>query len=158
MDQLPWLKGLLIGWAIGFAFIDYRQRRLPNSLTLGAGGAAIIYLLIYGRSVLGASPLSAMAAGIGVFFFLSPCLWLGWLGAGDIKLMSAIGFIGGTQFLATTFVLSSFLTLPVALWLSLSRPRRQEQNPSRSLRLPQGLFIALGLVLAMLASNGVDGA
>lgn len=155
MDGSAWLKCLLIGWAFGFAFIDYRQRRLPNSLTLGAAGVAIIYVLICGRSILGASPLSAMAAGIGVFFFLSPCLWLGWLGAGDIKLMSAIGFIGGAQILATTFVLSSLLTLPVALWLSLGRYKQPDRAASKNLRLPQGVFIALGLMLAMLGSGTV---
>ncbi|MGZ5000306.1 MAG: prepilin peptidase [Methylomonas sp.] len=158
MDKLLWLKGLLIAWALGFALIDYRQRRLPNSLTLGAGGAAIIYLLIYGRSVLGASPLSATTAGISALLLLSPCLWLGWLGAGDVKVMSAIGFIGGIQILAATFVLSSFLTLPVALWFSVGKSRQAKQNPSQKLRLPQGVFIALGLMLAMLAGNGVSSA
>lgn len=154
MAQLPWTENLLVLWAFGLAVYDYRYRCLPNSLTLGAGGAAIIYLLIYGRSVLGASPLSAAVAGIGAVFLLSPCLLLGWLGAGDVKLMSAIGFIGGIELLATTFVLSSFLTLPVALWFSMSKSRKTEQNPSKKLRLPQGVFIALGLMLAMLAGNG----
>ncbi|WKJ90985.1 A24 family peptidase [Methylomonas montana] len=155
MDRLLGPEGLLIAWTCSLVLLDYRQRRLPNSLTLGAAGVAIIYLLIYGRSILGASPLSAVTAGIGVLFFLSPCLWLGWLGAGDIKLMSAIGFIGGAQILATTFVISSLLTLPVALWLSMSKSRQAEQNASKNLRLPQGIFIALGLMLAMLGSGNV---
>lgn len=114
---------------------------------------AIFYLLIYGRSILGATPLSAVTAGIGVIVLSSPFMYLGWLGAGDIKLMSAIGFIGGAQILATTFVISSLLTLPVALWLSVSKSSPTEQNTAKSLRLPQGIFIALALVLAMLAGN-----
>lgn len=154
MDQLLERENFLIAWALWFALIDYRQRRLPNWITLGAAGAAIVYLLIHGSSVLGASWVSAVAAGMGAVLLLSLCLWLGWLGAGDIKLMSAIGFIGGIQVLATTFVLSSFLALPVALWFSMGAVWRGEATSSKSLRLPQGVFIALGLILALIGHVG----
>lgn len=154
MDNFPWLDVLITVWACGAAVTDYRQRRLPNSLTLGAAVAAIAYLLICNNSLLGASPLSATVAGTGAILVLAPCYWLGWLGAGDIKLMSAIGFIGGIETLATTFVFSSLLTLPVALWLSLIK--RKRPSSSETLRLPQGVFLALGLIISMISGVQPD--
>ncbi len=155
MSKESWAESLLTIWACGLAVLDYRQRRLPNSLTLGAAGVAIVYLLIYGRSMLGASPLSAVIAGISAILLMSPFMWLGWLGAGDIKLLSAIGFISGAQILATTFLLSSLLTLPVALWLSMGH-FKPDRAASKNVRLPQGVFIALGLILSMLGNDAID--
>lgn len=132
----------LSGWVACLAITDCRQRCLPNGLTLGAAGAGIIYLIVRGNSVLGASWISAWTAGLGALIVLLPFFRLGWLGAGDIKLMSAIGFLGGVQMLLTTFVFSSILAFPFAFWLRL-RPRR---TPAPS--LPQGLFLGLGLILA----------
>lgn len=149
-----WTEGLLIAWACCCALFDYRQRRLPNTLTLGAAGVAMVYLLIYGKSMLGAPLLSALVAGIAVVFLLMPCLCLGWLGAGDIKLMSAIGFIGGPQILAITFVFSSFMSLPLVLWLSKGRTGHRQPDPAKTQGFPQGVFIALGLMLAMFGANG----
>ena len=142
--------GLLIVWGCCCALMDYRHRRLPNFLTLGAAGLAILYLLIQGRSLLGASPLSAVTAGVGAIGILAPMLWRGWLGAGDIKMMSAIGFIGGLNVLAVTFVFSSLLSLPVALWLWLRGCLREGRFVSVKIKLPQGVFIALGLMLSLL--------
>lgn len=144
-----WRDGLLIAWGCGCALSDYRQRRLPNSLTIGAAIAALVYLLIYGRSILGAPPLSAIGAGMGAILVFAPCLWLGWLGAGDVKMMSAIGFIGGINVLALTFVFSSLLTLPVVLFLWFKAYMTNQPSALSSLKLPQGLFIALGLILTL---------
>ena len=144
-----WREGLLIAWGCGCALSDYRHRRLPNSLTLGAAGAASLYLLIYGRSILGATPFSAVAAGIGAIVIFAPFLWRGWLGAGDVKMMSAIGFIGGIDILALTFVFSSLLTLPIVLFIWFRANMTNQPSALSSLKLPQGLFIALGLILTL---------
>ncbi len=147
MNATTWV---LTAWAACLAVTDYRQRRLPNELTLGAATAAIVYLFVRGSSVLGASWISAGTAGLGALIVLLPFFRLGWLGAGDIKLMSAIGFLGGVQVLLTTFVFSSMLAFPFALWLRLRR------NPDAN--LPQGLFIGLGLILAALGNTAAVGA
>jgi prepilin peptidase CpaA len=67
---------------------DLRSRRIPNLLTFGAAGAA----LIYGFATGGWSGAGSAALGwlVGVAFFIVPFA-LGGLGAGDVKLLAAIG-------------------------------------------------------------------
>ncbi|MGR8932331.1 MAG: prepilin peptidase [Gammaproteobacteria bacterium] len=148
---MTWQNTLLLAWGTGCALCDWKHRRIPNYLTLGLTGFAIIYLVARGHSVLGASPFSAIAAGTGTIVALFPFAWRGSLGAGDVKMMSAIGFIGGIEFVATTFVLSTMFTVPVVLWIWLSGTLKQKPSPLKNLRLPQGIFITLGLLLCLLA-------
>jgi len=68
--------------------IDLRVRRIPNRLTFGAAAAGLLYHTMTG----GASGLLAAASGwvIGGAIFFLPFA-LGGLGAGDIKLLAALG-------------------------------------------------------------------
>jgi prepilin peptidase CpaA len=67
---------------------DLRTRRIPNLLTLGAAGAA----LLYGSNGAGMTGLMQASAGwvlgAGLFF---PLFALGGMGAGDVKLLAALG-------------------------------------------------------------------
>jgi prepilin peptidase CpaA len=80
---------------------DLRSRHLPNLLTLGAAGAA----LVYGFATAGLTGLAVSAGGwataCALFF---PFFALRGLGAGDVKLAAAIG---------------AWLTPYDALWLTL---------------------------------------
>lgn len=71
---------------------DFFQRRIPNALVL-AGAAAGLLL----QGVL-AGPSGALAAGLGLLVGLAvfmPGYLLGFTGAGDVKLMAAVGtFLG----------------------------------------------------------------
>src|SRR6186713_2279816 len=67
---------------------DVRERRIPNVLTFGAAAAALlVHFLSHGSS-----GLATAAAGwvIGTAVFL-PFFLLGGMGAGDVKLMAALG-------------------------------------------------------------------
>jgi len=147
MVQWPYL--VIAVWSVTLSVYDLKQRRLPNILTLGGAACSLVYLWVLGYSPLGALPPSALAAGLGAAVFLLPFYGFGWLGAGDVKLMSAIGFIGGVKVLLVTFVLGSLLTFPYALWLWVSARRRRENLESATRRIPQGAFLAAGLLLAM---------
>jgi prepilin peptidase CpaA len=70
------------------AAIDIRSRRIPNLLTFGGAAAALAYFAL----VEGTSGLAHGAAGwtAGVVLFL-PIFLLGGMGAGDVKLLAAIG-------------------------------------------------------------------
>jgi prepilin peptidase CpaA len=67
---------------------DVRTARIPNVLTFGAAAAALVYLL----GSHGWSGLAGAGEGwiVGVLLFL-PFFALGGLGAGDVKLLGAIG-------------------------------------------------------------------
>jgi prepilin peptidase CpaA len=76
--------------AIGAAAVvcDLRTRRIPNLLTFGAAAAA----LLYGSNAAGMSGLMQASAGwvlaAGLFF---PLFALRGMGAGDVKLLAALG-------------------------------------------------------------------
>ncbi|MBP1685307.1 MAG: Flp pilus assembly protein, protease CpaA [Deltaproteobacteria bacterium] len=67
---------------------DVRFRRIPNALTLGAAAGGLAFnVFLAGLHGAGAS-LAGLLVGTALFF---PFFALGGLGAGDIKLMGAIG-------------------------------------------------------------------
>src|SRR5262245_40817334 len=75
---------------VGFAacVTDLRSRRIPNVLTFGAAGAALVYAGVTGGWVgLGSAVLGWF---IGTVAFIVPFA-LGGLGGGDVKLLAAIG-------------------------------------------------------------------
>jgi prepilin peptidase CpaA len=77
---------LALGCAAVASFYDVRERRIPNRLT---GSCLLAGLLLH--LGLGSAAIASIAAG-GLFlvFFLA-----GGMGAGDVKLMAAIGAIAG---------------------------------------------------------------
>ncbi len=78
----------VVGVVILAVVCDLRTRRLPNTLTLGAAAVALALHGVAG----GGSALISAAAGwaVGVALFL-PLYALGGMGAGDVKLLGAIG-------------------------------------------------------------------
>jgi prepilin peptidase CpaA len=67
---------------------DLRTRRIPNVLTFGAAAAALVYHTVTGGS--GGALHAAAGWGIGAGIFLLVFV-LGGLGAGDVKLLGALG-------------------------------------------------------------------
>ena len=65
---------------------DVRSRRIPNVLTFGSAAAGLLFHAFWGDGVL----FSAAGWGMGAVAFLIPFA-LGGLGAGDVKLMAALG-------------------------------------------------------------------
>jgi prepilin peptidase CpaA len=85
MDAAPALAVALAG--IGAA-IDLRTRRIPNVLTIGGAAVAFGYLAFTsGLTGLGQS-IAGWATGVGLFL---PIFLLGGMGAGDVKLLGAVG-------------------------------------------------------------------
>jgi prepilin peptidase CpaA len=72
---------------------DIRTRRIPNILTFGAAAAA--FLFHFTTEGLSAGGLSVAAWLVGILIFL-PFFLVGGLGAGDVKLVGAVGAWLGT--------------------------------------------------------------
>ena len=67
---------------------DLRTRRIPQVLTLGGAAAGLVFHMVNGGWTAGASSLAGWALAIAMF--LLPFA-LGGLGAGDVKLLGALG-------------------------------------------------------------------
>jgi prepilin peptidase CpaA len=67
---------------------DLLSRRIPNALTLGGALAGLIYMSLSGG--LSGAAFSLGGFGVGLAVFLIPFL-LGGFGAGDVKLLAALG-------------------------------------------------------------------
>jgi prepilin peptidase CpaA len=83
---------LAVAVAIVAAVCDLRTRRVPNNLTFGA---AVLAVAVHGY--FGGWPgigLSVLGWGVGLALFF-PLFALGGMGAGDVKLLAAVGaFVG----------------------------------------------------------------
>jgi len=97
---------LLVAAALTAAIFDYRFRRVPNIVTFPAiiGGMSIAFLQ-------GGFPgLSASTAGLflGIALLSFPYA-MGGIGAGDVKLLGAIGGIKGPWFIFVTFLAAAII-------------------------------------------------
>jgi len=159
------------------AVYDVRYRRIPNWLTLAGilAGVALNGFLDQGRPGLFVSSLLGLAVAFGVYFVLYA---LRAMGAGDVKMMVAVGAIVGWRdwfgiFIITAIIGGIMALILVAmrgrvkktLWnvafilseLKGGRPaymRREEldvKNP-KALGLPHGAVIAVGTVFFLAVS------
>jgi prepilin peptidase CpaA len=160
------LLGILVAIAAAF---DIRYRRIPNWLVL----AGIIVGLAWNLSTSGWSGLGRSAEGLGLGFILYfPLYLIRARGAGDVKLLAAVGAITGPGNVLWIFLLTAVLGGIIALVLLLFRGRLRKtffnvgwiiqdlihfRAPYRSsdeldvtttkgLRLPHGAMIAVGSV------------
>jgi prepilin peptidase CpaA len=84
---------------------DLRTRRIPNVLTFGAAGAG----LAFHAFVSGNGPLTALAGWITGVLIFSPLFLLRGMGAGDLKLLGALGAW-----------LGPLMALRIGLWSALA--------------------------------------
>lgn len=133
------------------SWTDLTSRRIYNWLTLPA---AAVGLLIH--AVLPGTPWWAGIAGlalVGIPYLILYATKI--MGAGDVKLMMAVGALGGPELAAVVGVLAvvlgglfSFAALVAAARLSdVMRVLRPGADPSESLKIPYGIAIAIASLL-----------
>jgi prepilin peptidase CpaA len=150
------------------AYTDVRSGRIFNKLTYGAAGAGLMLnTLAYGLAGAVASAEGwLLGAAVFIAFFL-----LGAMGAGDVKLMAAVGAIMGPLFLVNAFLFTGLAGGVIAMIVVLRRRRvgymlasmslqlqsvlvfkqlPQPEDPrTSSLGFPYGVAIAIGSVAAL---------
>ena len=139
---------------VPLAFIDAREYRLPDALTLPSYPACLLLLGLAAPFVPGGTgrfvhALIGMAAGVALFFLLLLAFPAG-LGMGDVKLAGPLGaylgWLGATAFLAG--LMAAWL-LAAVTGLGLMAAGRA----TRKTQLPFGPFLIIGAFLAILAST-----
>lgn len=105
------------------AVIDLRTRRVPNVLTIALSAAGIL-LAVTGASGLTVSrALAGFALG---FALMLPGHLLGATGAGDVKLMAAVGTLIGPGRVVTAFLDMAIAGGVIALVVATRRQRLAE--------------------------------
>jgi prepilin peptidase CpaA len=127
---------------------------------------AVFILLYTHQNALGGSYISAIVGWFAAIVLTMPAYAIRWLGAGDVKLISVMGLIGGLNFILFSFVLAALATLVLILtWqscqklipyfnLKLSRwgHRLPAVSPLRGRVIPFGAMLAMGGIVTMLVS------
>jgi prepilin peptidase CpaA len=165
-----WVLGAVVLLAAG---IDWRSRKIPNWLTLPAMAAGLAINGLAGRFV---PALLGMLAALGIYFVFFA---IGFRGAGDGKLMGAVGAFVGWPQVAVVMVLVALLGAVAALGLAWRRgvlwmlvqntlalladavhlrwKKVQEQSDYRTpsaLRMPHGPVIAAGTLVFLFFGLG----
>jgi prepilin peptidase CpaA len=100
--------------------VDIRTRRIPNELTAAMAGVGI------GLAATGVSgvPLWASVVGFGVgLLLMMPGYVLGATGAGDVKLMAAVGAIVGPALVISAFLFTAIAGGVLAIVVAARRQR-----------------------------------
>jgi prepilin peptidase CpaA len=79
---------IVAGIALVAVVCDIASRRIPNALTFGSAFAGLVVHAYVGGWAGAGMALAGCAAGLAVFF---PVFALGGMGAGDVKLLGAVG-------------------------------------------------------------------
>src|SRR6266566_4226697 len=132
---------VLIALVTAAAWSDLRTKRIPNWIT--APGAVLGFLLQVWHGGLHGALASLAGAGLGLAIFLVLYIAAG-MGAGDVKLFSAVGAFVGLALAASPGRLRATFHRTGELLLGRSAA---SAGPG-ALRLPYGAVIAGGTLLA----------
>ncbi len=170
MERETYLLATGVGCALVSAGWDLARGRIPNRLTYSAIGAGILLRagLIGWRGVADGVAAGLVGGGILFFFFLA-----GGMGAGDVKLMTAVGTLAGLRQLLVIILASSIAggALALAYMVLYKRSGRTIRNmgsllryhltfglrphpeinlrSSEAIRLPYAVAIAAGTLYAL---------
>ncbi|MGE7957435.1 prepilin peptidase [Pseudomonas sp. NPDC089530] len=149
---------LLFGWLILCAAQDLQQRRIANLLTLGVAALALVYLLLTGSTWWGGRAAEGGWALLLALAFTLPGYALGRMGAGDVKLMAALGLLTDPLHVLGTFIgagatsLLWFLLMPWC-WVHIGQGLRTHLrylDPQQSRQYAFAPFVLLGMLLTVL--------
>ena len=152
------------------AVYDVRCRRVPNSVTLPAIlFGLLLHFTLGGWRQLGSAAAAGLICGlIFLAFYLA-----GGMGAGDVKLITAVGCIAGLSFVGQLLILTSLAGGVMAIGLALYRRQLKDTilnicalaihhkseglrphpefnlSNARTLRLPYALAIAAGSAISL---------
>lgn len=153
------LTEIAMSWAAIAAFCDLRTRKIPNWLTLSAIPLGLLLNVILSGS--GGLRASVLGTLVGLALLFVPFA-MGGMGAGDVKMLAAVGAIAGPTVAFRSFVygavaggLMAAAVLTGRLYLLRGRSVPASGGPVPSVSrwgsrdsLPYGIAIFIGTVIA----------
>ncbi|MCI3947262.1 prepilin peptidase [Pseudomonas syringae] len=147
--------GALLIWFIICAEQDARRKEISNGLTIGGIAVAAGYLSATGTTWLGAPAIEAGLALLVAMALTLPGYFIGRLGAGDVKLMTALALASDSTYLLGTFIgagvaLLSWRLIGKRAWPLIQQRLTQRyacMNPEASDKYPFSPFLLIGLLL-----------
>ncbi len=173
------LKLVLVITALAAAYYDLRVRRIPNWINV----SGVILGLLLNAYLEGIHGFTAALGGLGLALCIYlPLYVLKGMGAGDVKLMAALGSIAGPGNWLNIFVITAIfggiISLALILWRRRflqtlfnvgaivahlahgQRPSDQDKalsiHNSTSLKMPHGVTIAAGVCLFLLIHRPIQ--
>ncbi|MEO6680121.1 MAG: prepilin peptidase [Pseudomonas sp.] len=148
---------VVIIWLTLCAVQDARHRHIANVLTLGVGAAALVYLLWTGSTWLGAEATQGGWAFLLALVFTLPGYAMKRMGAGDVKLMTALGLATDGMHVLGAFIgagVASVLWLLLApkVWLHMNQRFRlgvRYLDPELSKNQPYAPFVLIGMACTL---------
>lgn len=137
---------VILLWLGLCAVQDIRQRQIANTLTLGVGLLALIYLLWAGSTWVGAPRSEGGVALVLALILTLPGYALGRFGAGDVKLLAALGLASNIDILLGSLIGAAVAMLAwtfVHQGLSSSQFERAEKVSKKQ---PFAPFVLTGFV------------
>ena len=156
---------IVLALGLGTAVVtDIRTRRIPNWLT--AGMAAAGFGIAFGGGVV--TPAQAALGMLVGFLLMLPGHVIGATGAGDVKLMAAVGSLVGSGSILSVFLYTAIAGGIFAIFVAVRRGRLQQtvndtamlvavpsmarvaiESPSRANRFAYGPAIAAGTLISL---------
>jgi prepilin peptidase CpaA len=161
-----WLSAILLVVACWATYTDLKQRRIANWLTFGSAGLALALRLALGGPQAFLNGIEGWLVGTGVL--LIPFA-LGWMGAGDVKLLAAFGAMGGVEFALQSGFLGClfggllavfYLLREHKLWFVLKHLVIYIRHPLGSVleakrRMPFGPALAVGAAVGLVVTRAL---
>ena len=107
-----------VALALVACFFDIRARRIPNLLTVPVGIAGVLYHIGSSGLAGAGAGIAGATVGFGLFF---PLFALGGMGAGDVKLMAALGAWLGPAGVAWTALYAALAGGVMAVVVAVAR-------------------------------------
>ena len=160
----PYVATVVAGATAVAAVVDVKTRRVPNWLTFGVAalGITMAAVRLDGVGVVGALE----GLGVGLLIML-PGHVIGKTGAGDVKLLAAVGTLLGPASIAMAFLYSAIAGGALAVFVAIRRGRLRHtiastvtlmqtggahaseiERPSNGNRFAYAPAIAIGAVVA----------
>lgn len=139
------------------ALYDWKARRIPNWLTFGTLFLMLLISLLSFKFILILNCLIGFLVGIALLIIPYA---IGWMGAGDVKLLGAVGAIVGFKYVILIFVYSTLWGLVCGLLWIILKPGHLKflittaqvlPAVDKQQKFPYGIVIFLGTISYIIA-------